>query len=156
MTLSTHPAPLAISTACGILATGATGVAAHGLALVTAMCAMLAVMAGTLFRPAATLAVVLTVIAILLADPSLLAATLSGASATAYLALRHAAGAPRGLVTATQPTVIAATGFTLTALIAGSLPLQLPWVPLLAPVTVVALYVLAARPFIADQSRPDR
>jgi len=133
--------------------TAATGVAAHGLALLAVILSVLAVMAGTLFRPAATPAVVLTVIAIVLADPSPLLATLGGGSATAYLVLRHAVAAPRGLVTATQPTIFAATGFTLTAFVAASLPLQLPWLPLLAPVTVVALYVLTTRPFIADQSR---
>ncbi|BBC69108.1 hypothetical protein MMRN_p0770 (plasmid) [Mycobacterium marinum] len=108
--------------------------------------------AGSLFRPAATLAVVLTVIAIVLADPSPLLATLSGTSATAYLMLRHAADAPPGLATATHPTMIAATGFTLAGLVAASLPMELPWVPLLAPVAVVALYVLTIRPFIADRT----
>lgn len=152
MTLSTQPAPLAVSTACGILAAAATGVAAHGLAWVAAICAVLAVIAGTLFRPAATLAVALTVVAILLADPSPLLATLSGVSATAYLALRHEAGAPGGLVTVTQPTMVAATGFTLTGLVAASLPLQIPWIPLLAPVTVVALYVLTTNPFTVGRS----
>jgi hypothetical protein len=30
----------------------------------------------------------------------------------------------------------------------------LPWTPLLAPVTVLALYVLTTRPFMTDQSPP--
>jgi hypothetical protein len=156
MTLPAQLAPLVTSTACGILMTAATGVAAHGVAFIAGALAVLAVVAGTLFRPAATLAVVLTVITIVLADPSPLLAALSGASATAYLVLRHAVGSPRGLVTATQPTMIAATSFTLAGLIATSFPLQLPWVPLLAPATVLALYVLTTRPLMPDRSPPLR
>ena len=156
MTLPVQPAPLVFSTAFGVLMTAATGVAADGGAFIAATLAMVAVVVGTLFRAAATLAVVLTVIAIVLADPSPLLAALSGASATAYLVLRHAVGAPRGLLTATQPTMIAATSFTLAGLVATSIPLQLPWVPLLAPVTVLALYVLTTRPFMADRSPPVR
>jgi hypothetical protein len=52
--------------------------------------------------------------------------------------------------------MIAATSFTLAGLVATSFPLQLPWVPLLAPVTVLALYVLTTRPFMADRSPPVR
>ncbi len=33
-----------------------------------------------------------------------------------------------------------------------SLPMQLPWVPLVAPLAVVALVALATRPFWADKS----
>jgi hypothetical protein len=126
MTPPAQLAPLVFSTACGILMTAATGVAAHGVAFIAATLAVLAVVAGTFFRAAATLAVVLTVITIVLADPSPLLAALSGASATAYLLLRHAVRAPRGLLTATQPTIIAATSFTLAGLVATTIPLQLP------------------------------
>jgi hypothetical protein len=156
MTPPAQLAPLLLSTACGILMTAATGAAAHGVAFIAATLAVLAVVAGTLFRPAATLAVVLTVITILLADPSPLLAALSGASATAYLVLRHGAGAPRGFVTATQPTMVAATSFTLAGLVATAFPLQLPWMPLLAPAMVLALYTLTTRPFMADRSPPVR
>ena len=155
MTLPAQPAPLVFSTACGILMTAATGAAAHGIAFIAATLAVLAVLAGTLFRAAATLAVVLTVIAIVLTDPSPLLAALSGASATAYLVLRHAVDAP-GVTTVTKPTMIAATSFTLAGLIATAFPMQLPWTPLLAPVTVLALYVLTTRPFMTDRSPPVR
>jgi hypothetical protein len=33
-------------------------------------------------------------------------------------------------------------------LVATSFPLQLPWLPLVAPVAVLAIYVLATRPFL--------
>jgi hypothetical protein len=64
----------------------------------------------------------------------------SGLCAAAYLVLRHT-----GAVTA--PTVLGAVGFTAVGLAAASLPFQLPWVPLLAPLAVLVLYVLATRPF---------
>lgn len=57
-----------------------------------------------------------------------------------------------GVTTAGQPTMIAATSFTLAGVVATSFPLQLPWMPLVAPVTVLALYVLTTRPFMADRS----
>jgi hypothetical protein len=98
---------------------------------------------GSVFRPAATIAVMLTVGVIVLADaPPLLTAT-SGLCATAYLVLRHSAAV-------TSPTVLGAVGFTAAGLAAASLPIQLPWVPLLAPLAVLVLYVLVTRPFWAS------
>jgi hypothetical protein len=47
------------------------------------------------------------------------------------------------------PTVVAAVGFTCAGLVAASFPLQLPWLPLAAPVGVLAIYVLATRPFVS-------
>jgi hypothetical protein len=77
-----------------------------------------------------------------LADaPPLLTAT-CGLCAAAYLVLRHTAAV-------STPTVVGAVGFTVAGLAAASLPIQLPWVPLLAPLAVLALYVLVTRPFWA-------
>jgi len=81
---------------------------------------------------------VLAVVA--LADvPPVLTAT-SGLCAAVFLVLRHTA-------TVTSPTVLGATGFTAAGLAATSVPIHLPWVPLLAPLAVLALYVLVTRPF---------
>jgi hypothetical protein len=66
----------------------------------------------------------------------------SGLCAAAYLVLRHTA-------TVTSPTVLGVVGFTAAGLAAASLPFQLPWVPLLAPLAVLVLYVLVTRPFWA-------
>jgi hypothetical protein len=100
------------------------------------------VVAGTVFRPAATIAVLLTVSVIVLADaPPVLTAT-SGLCAAAYLVLRHTAAM-------TSPTVLGAVGFTAAGLAAASLPMALPWVPLLAPLAVLVLYVVVTRPFWA-------
>jgi hypothetical protein len=132
----------AVSTAFGLVMVASAAVQADGPALVAAVVAAGAVLAGSVFRPAATVAVLLTVAAIVLADaPPVLTAT-SGLCAAAYLVLRHTAAV-------TPPTVVGAVGLTAAGLAAASLPLQLPWVPLLAPPAVLALYVLMTRPFWA-------
>jgi len=115
-------------------------VQADGPGLVAAVVAAAAVLAGSVFRPAATIAVLATVAVLVLADaPPVLTAT-SGLCAAAYLVLRHTAAV-------TAPTVLGAVGFTASGLAAVSLPFQLPWVPLLAPLAVLTLYVLFTRPF---------
>jgi hypothetical protein len=97
---------------------------------------------GSVFRPAATIAVLLTVTVLVLADaPPVLTAT-SGLCAAAYLVSRHTAAV-------SSPTVLGAVGFTVAGLAAVAIPIQLPWVPLLAPPAVLALYVLMTRPFWA-------
>ena len=132
----------AVSTAFGLVMVASAAVQADGPGLVAAGVAAAAVLAGSVIRPAATVAVLLTVAAIVLADaPPVLTAT-SGLCAAAYLVLRHT-----GAVT--SPTVLGAVGFTAAGLAAASLPFQLPWVPLLAPLAVLVLYVLVTRPFWA-------
>ncbi len=134
------PATRALSTAFGLVMVASAAVQADGPALVAAIIAAGLVLAGSLFRPAAVIAVLATVIVLVLAAaPPVLTAT-SGLCAAAYLVLRHT-----GAVTA--PTVLGAVGFTAVGLAAASLPFQLPWVPLLAPLAVLVLYVLATRPF---------
>jgi hypothetical protein len=132
----------ALSTAFGLVMVASAAVQADGPGLIAAVVAAAAVLAGSVFRPAATIAVLLTVSVIVLADaPPVLTAT-SGLCAAAYLVLRHTAAV-------TSPTVVGAAGFTAAGLVAASLPIQLPWVPLLAPLAVLVLYVLVTRPFWA-------
>jgi hypothetical protein len=102
-------------------------------------------------RLAATPAILLTVLAIALCDPSPVFAALSGLAAAAYLVLRYAAGMP-GVVTATQPTVVGAVGFTCAGLAATSFPLPSPRLPLSAPVAAVGICTLATRPFWPTRS----
>ena len=54
-------------------------------------------------------------------------------------------------VTATQPTIVGALAFTFAALVATVIPLQLPWLPLLAPVTILAIYVIVTQQFLGDR-----
>jgi hypothetical protein len=132
----------AVSTAFGLVMVASAAVQADGQGLIAAVAASAAVLLGSVFRPAATIAVLIMVSVIVLADaPPVLTAT-SGLCAAAYLVLRHTAAV-------TSSTVVGAVGFTAAGLAAASLPIQLPWVPLLAPLAVLVLYVLVTRPFWA-------
>jgi hypothetical protein len=132
----------AVSTAFGLVMVASAAVQADRPGLIAAVAASAAVLAGSVFRPAAAIAVLLTVSVVVLADaPPVLTAT-SGLCAAAYLVLRHTAAV-------TSPTVVGAVGFSAAGLAAASLPIQLPWVPLLAPLAVLVLFVLMTRPFWA-------
>jgi hypothetical protein len=137
-----------LSTAFGLLMVAVIAIGSHGPAFVAALAAVVAVAAGMVFRPAATLAVLLTVVVVALTEPSPVVVALSGLSAAAYLLLRHAPGPAVPAMTVTPPTMIAAVGFTFVGLVAVSFPLQLPWLPVLAPLAVFTIYVLATRPFV--------
>jgi hypothetical protein len=133
-----------LSAAFGLVMIAAAVVQADGTALVAAGFAAAAVLVGTVFRPAATLALFITAWVIVLADAPPMLAALSGLSAAGYLVLRHTASA-------TAPTVVGAVGFTTAGLAAASVPVQLPWVPVLAPLAVVVAYVLVTRPFWGEE-----
>lgn len=137
-----------MSTACGLSMAAAAAVGSQPPGLVALTLAVAAVLVGTVFRPAATLAVLFTVTAIVVSEPSAMLVALSGLSAAAYLVLRYAVDSPAAVVTGGGPTVIAAMGFTFVGLVAASFPLQLPWLPLSAPPAVLAIYVVASRPFM--------
>jgi hypothetical protein len=127
----------------GLLMVASAAVGAHGPAVATAWVAAVAVAMGLVLRPIATLAVLLSVFTIVLSDPSHLLAALSGLCSAAYLVCRYA-----GAVIRSWATLVAAVGFTFAGLVATSFPLQLPWLPLVAPLAVVGIYVLATRPFV--------
>ena len=135
----------ALSTAFGLVMVAAAAVQADDAALIAAGLAVLAVLVGNVFRPTATLAVLLAAAVLILNEAPAMLAALSGLCAACYLVLRHT-------VAITAPTVIGAVGFTVVGLAAVSLPMQLPWVPVVAPLAVVALVALATRPFWADRS----
>ncbi|HUB54695.1 MAG TPA: hypothetical protein VMB04_05950, partial [Mycobacterium sp.] len=122
-----------LSAACGVLMVAAVGIGSHGPAVILATSAMVAVLAGILVRPLATLAVLLTVVAIALSAPAATLAAVSGLSAAVYLGLRHAAGSGTGLDGVSGATLVSAVGFAFAGLVATAFPLQLPWLPLLAP-----------------------
>jgi hypothetical protein len=148
MTALARSTAQAFSTGFGLLMVGLAAVGAHGPAVVAAAAALIAVAVGVVFRPAATLAVLLSVATIVVSNQSLVFAAWCGLCAVAYLICRHAVAAPPGAVMWSWPTVIGAVGFTSAGLVATSFPLQLPWLPLAAPLAVLAIYVLATRPFL--------
>jgi hypothetical protein len=137
-----------LSAAFGFLMVAAVGVGSHGPALIAATAAVVAVVAGILVRPVATLAVLLAVGVIVLSDPTATLAAVSGLSAAAYLVLRHAAGGGAGLDNVSGATMVGAAGFAFAGLVATAFPLQVPWLPLLAPLAAFAVYLLATRPFL--------
>ena len=137
----TQPAPLAFSSVFGLLMVAAAAVDADRAAVVTAAVAVGAMLVGLRYRAAATLSVLLVVAVIVLSDPPGLYAALSGLSAAAYLVLWHAASL--GVVTTTVPTVLGMVGFTLVGVVATVVPAAVPWLPLVAPVAAVAIFVVA-------------
>jgi hypothetical protein len=139
-----------LSTSCGVLMVAAVGIGASGSGRAAAALAVVAVTVAVLFRPVATLAVLLTVLAVALCGSSATVAAVSGLSAAAYLVLRHAAGSSTGLDSVSGATMVSAIGFTLVGLVSTAFPLRLPWLPLLAPLAVFAVYLLATRPFLRD------
>lgn len=139
-----------MSMPCGLLMVGAVGIGSHGATLLAATSALVAVAVGTLFRPVATLAVLLTVVVIALSGPAATLAAVSGLSAAVYLVLRHAAGSGAGLDSVSAATLVGAAGFMFAGLVAAAFPLQVPWLPLLAPPAAFAVYLLATRPFLRN------
>ena len=139
-----------LATASGAAMVTVAGIVAHGAARAAAASALVAVVFAILLRPVATLAVLLTVAAIVLSGPDVALVAVSGLFATVYLVLRHAAGAV-GLNLVSGATMASALGFTLAGLVATAFPLRLPWLPLVAPLAVFAVYLLATRPFLRDE-----
>jgi hypothetical protein len=110
--------------------------------------ALVAVAVGIVLRRAATVAVLLAAVTVLLSSPPVIFVALSGLCAAAYLVCRHAAGSTALVVLDSWPTALGAVGFTVAGLVATSFPLQLPWLPLVAPLAALLIYLLAVRPFM--------
>lgn len=134
--------PSAVSACCGLAMAAVVG--ARGPAGVIALLVAGAVLAGLCWRAASTVAVLLTAVAIAIADPTTISAAVAGLAAVGYLLLRHAAD---GAETVTAPTVIAAAGFSTVGVAAAAFPLQLPWLPLAGAPAALGCYLLALRPF---------
>ncbi|MET0476114.1 MAG: hypothetical protein ABW001_15890 [Mycobacterium sp.] len=135
-----------LSLAFGLLMVAAGAVQGDGVALVAAAAALVAVVVGLVSRVSATLAVVATAAALALSAPSPVLAALAGVSATVYLVLRHSRA--RDASALTIPTVLGALGLSAAVVLGTAVPLALPWVPLVAPLAVVVLYVLAVNQYV--------
>lgn len=137
------------ATGFGLLMVGLVADGWHGSAVVAWVAALAAVAVGVVFRPAATVAVLLAAVTATLSNPSVIFVALSGLCAAAYLVCRHAVGASAPVVLDSWPTAAGAVGFTFAGLVATSFPLQLPWLPLVAPLGALVIYLLAIRPFMS-------
>lgn len=142
----TVTAPQVVSAPIGLAMVALTAITADRMVLPAAAAATVAVLVAVVFRPAATAGVLLVVSAIALGSPAPIAVAVSGFCAASYLVLRHS-------VTVTVATVVAASGFTVAGMAAATFPLQLPWLPALAPVAAFGCYALASFPFVGRASR---
>ena len=95
-------------------------------------------------------ALLLAVLTVVLAEPAPMFTALAGLAATAYLVLRH------GPASATAPTMFAAVGFAVLGTVGAVLPVQIPWLPLAAPLALLAGYLLALRPYLRGGRQPVR
>ena len=140
--MTTGSVKLLLPSAFGVLMVAAAAHRAEGSALAVAAVALAAVLAALWLRPAATVAVLLTMLTVVIADAAPMYTALAGLAATAYLVLRHGAGR------ATAPTMLAAVGFAAVGTVAVALPVQVPWLPLAAPLALLAGYLLSLKPFL--------
>ncbi|OBF65486.1 hypothetical protein A5753_08175 [Mycobacterium sp. 852002-51971_SCH5477799-a] len=147
-TLTRVGAP-AFATGFGLLMVGLAADGWRGSPVAAWVAALIAVAVGIVFRSAATVAVLLATVTAMLSDPSVIFVALSGLCAAAYLVCRHAVGASTPVVLNSWPTAAGAVGFTFAGLVATSFPLQLPWLPLVAPLGALVIYLLAIRPFMS-------
>ncbi len=136
----------ALSTAFGFVMVAAAALPADDAALGVCGFAVIMALVGNVFRVAATVAVLSTAAVIVMASASPALAALCGLAGAAYLVLRYTSDV-------TVPTVVGALVFTAFALAAVVLAPSLPWVPLAAPLAVLAAVVLATRPFWAGDPR---
>lgn len=130
-----------LPTVFGVLMVAAVAWGADGPGVVSAAAALVAVAVSVCWRPAASVAALLTVLTAVLGPSAPMATALAGLAAAAYLVLRHGDGR------ATPPTMVAAVGFTAVGTAVVALPEHIPWLPLAAPLALLAGYVLALRPF---------
>lgn len=123
----------------GVVMVAAAAYRVHGYGVVAAAVAVAAVVVSMWWRPAATVAVLLAVLTTVLADAAPMHTVLAGLAAAVYLVLRH--------TNPTAPTAFFAVGFAAAAAVVLALPVHVPWLPLAAPLALLAGYLLALKPF---------
>lgn len=131
----------------GILMVLSAAVTGSALVLGLLGLALVAVGVALADRRAATVAVLLTVVALALSDPAPMFAAASGLSAAVYLVTRETA--------LTVPTVAGLIGFTAAGVAATAMALPVSWIPLLAPAVIAGVLIVAARPLLGDDSTGD-
>jgi hypothetical protein len=130
-----------LATAFGLVMVAAVALQADAPGLLASVLAAVAVVGSIGYAPLATVAVATAIAALALSDTAPTLTALAELSATCYLAVRHGG---RG-DTVTVPTVLAVTGASALGLVATSIPVELPWAPLVAPFAVLAAFVVAVR-----------
>lgn len=133
-----------LSLAFGLLMVAAGALRADQPALVASAVGTVAVIVGLRFVAAATLAVVATIVALALSEPSPVLAAVAGLAAVCYLVLLHAT---RGSAM-TMPTAVGAVGLSTVVVLGTALPMSLPWIPLAAPFVVLLIFAIVVVPLI--------
>ncbi|MEU0497009.1 hypothetical protein [Mycobacterium sp. NPDC006124] len=141
-----------LALAFGLLMVAAGALASGGPALVLAAAAGAAVVVGLLVPLAATVAVAAVAGALALSEPNPVVAAIAGLAAAGYLVVRHADGGDAASALAV-PTVLGALGLASAAVLGATVPLALPWVPLVAPLAVVAAYVIVLDRYVGGPGR---
>ena len=130
-----------LATAFGLMMVASVALQADAAGLVAAVLAATAVVGSVWLAPLAVAAVLACLAALALSDAAPILAALAGLSATCYLAVRHGG---RGEAV-TLPTMVAVFGATAVGVLATSVPVELPWVPLVAPFAVLGAFAIAVR-----------
>jgi hypothetical protein len=136
--IATMAKPL-LPVAFGVFMAGAAAYRADTVAMIVTAGALAAVVLSVWVRPAATVAVLLALVTVVLAEPAPMYTVLAGLAAASYLVLRH--------TDPTVPTMLFTVGFTGAAAVVVALPVHVPWLPLIAPLALLAGYLLALKPF---------
>lgn len=131
--------------AFGTMMVATTEPQTHHLALWTAGLAIVAVLFGVRFRSAATLAVLLTALTFALSPPPPMLAVTSGICATAYLVMHHVSAA--NSLIPTGATAVAALSFGLAGAGITIFPLDMAWLPLVAPFGLLGAFAIATHPY---------
>ncbi|WP_319450029.1 MULTISPECIES: hypothetical protein [unclassified Mycobacterium] len=141
----------ALALCFGMAMVAATFPQTHWLALWTAGLAVAAVLTGVQFRSAATIAVLLTALTLAISAPPPMLSAVSGLCATGYLVMRHTSGP----ISAgpTRATAAAAVAFSAVATAVAAVPLDVPWLPLLAPFGLLGVYALVIHPYLRQPKK---
>ncbi|MGH3726774.1 MAG: hypothetical protein ACRDUS_21915 [Mycobacterium sp.] len=122
-------------------------------ALPLSVCAAVLVLVGLRIRAAATFAVLSIIGVLALGNDSAVLAMVSGLAAVTYLLTTYPLHWTSAVVAVRYEVVIPAMLFASAALLATAVPVQRPsWLPLIVPVAVVLIYVVAVWP-VSSASR---
>ncbi|BBX07780.1 hypothetical protein [Mycolicibacterium aichiense] len=124
----------------GLAMIAAASVGADTRTLAAAAVALIAVLAGLYVPAAATPAVLAAMAALVLTEPHPMLAATSGVCAAAYLVLTYAV--------LTRATAAGIAGFAAAGALATTVPVDLPWLPLLAPVAAVVAVAVVLSPYV--------
>lgn len=129
-----------------VMVVAAASFADTAQALTAAAASLVAVVLSVWWRPAATGAVLLAAGTALLGAPAPMYTALAGLAAAAFLVLRHNEGR------APAPAMVAAVAFAAAAALVAAMPLEVPWLPLIAPLALFVGFVVALSPYLRQRN----